>query len=309
MMGAGSTPLPGRSGAEYIDVRRRTIFETRHEQSQSHRSPQGLPRPRARQGLPAAQVQVAEGQGERRRVAGARRLRVRLPPGAHLRHGRHRLQPHLGADPGHGALPAQPHGPDVRRDLRLVADQGRPDGQGAVGAGVAEGPRLQVQPSRLRHPRRDPRGEARAALRDPHPFARRDGGVVAEEGTAADDADGDALQQGRVPRLRRRGARHRRARAPGRQPGRLRRDAPAQPRRAGGRRTVAEAFNNIYRLENACRAQLMAQGLRRRDRPAAARRAGEDEPRLQAGVRRTDGLLEWPAMRRLADRIDPSYRT
>jgi len=26
-------------------------------------------------------------------------------------------------------------------------------------------------------------------------------------------------------------------------------------------------------------------------------------------VRRPMGLLEWPAMRRLADRIDPSYKT
>jgi hypothetical protein len=26
------------------------------------------------------------------------------------------------------------------------------------------------------------------------------------------------------------------------------------------------------------------------------------------GTRRAYGLLEWPAMRRLADRVDPSYR-
>ena len=46
-------------------------------------------------------------------------------------------------------------------------------------------------------------------------------------------------------------------------------------------KTVAEAFNNMYRLEHACRTQLLAQM----------------------------GLLEWPAMRRLADRLDPSYKT
>jgi len=28
----------------------------------------------------------------------------------------------------------------------------------------------------------------------------------------------------------------------------------------------------------------------------------------QPNVRRPYGLLEWPAMRRLADRVDPSYR-
>lgn len=73
-------------------------------------------------------------------------------------------------------------------------------------------------------------------------------------------------------------------------------------------RTVAEAFNNIYRLERACRAQLMAQG-------------GGDEIVLppksviektnhmyRPGTRRSYGLLEWPAMRRLADRLDSSYK-
>jgi ribulose-5-phosphate 4-epimerase/fuculose-1-phosphate aldolase len=72
--------------------------------------------------------------------------------------------------------------------------------------------------------------------------------------------------------------------------------------------TVAEAFNNAYRLERACRTQLMAQN-------------GNDEILLpppdvvektshmyKPGTRRRMGLLEWPAMRRLADRIDPSYK-
>jgi len=73
-------------------------------------------------------------------------------------------------------------------------------------------------------------------------------------------------------------------------------------------RTVGEAFNSLYRLEKACVAQLLAQG------------AGDEiilpSPDVQErtrhmyrrGVRRVVGLLEWPAMRRLADRIDPSYK-
>jgi len=73
-------------------------------------------------------------------------------------------------------------------------------------------------------------------------------------------------------------------------------------------RTVAEGFNNIYRIERACRSQLMAQN------------GGDDivlPPKgviektnhmYQPGTRRSYGLLEWPAMRRLADRLDPSYR-
>ena len=73
-------------------------------------------------------------------------------------------------------------------------------------------------------------------------------------------------------------------------------------------RTVAQAFNNIYRLERACRSQLMAMG-------------GADQIVLpppdviektvhmyRPGTRRPYGLLEWPAMRRLADRVDPSYK-
>ena len=74
-------------------------------------------------------------------------------------------------------------------------------------------------------------------------------------------------------------------------------------------RSVAEAFNSLYRLEKACKAQLLAQG------------AGDEiilpPPEVQEttrhayrrGVRRVVGLLEWPAMRRLADRLDPSYKT
>jgi ribulose-5-phosphate 4-epimerase/fuculose-1-phosphate aldolase len=73
-------------------------------------------------------------------------------------------------------------------------------------------------------------------------------------------------------------------------------------------RSVAAAFNNIYRIERACRSQLMAQN-------------GNDEILLpgrsviektnhmyKPGTRRAYGLLEWPAMRRLADRLDPSYK-
>ncbi len=73
-------------------------------------------------------------------------------------------------------------------------------------------------------------------------------------------------------------------------------------------KSVAAAFNNIYRVERACISQLMAQN------------GGDDivlPPRAviektnhmyRPGTRRAYGLLEWPAMRRLADRLDPSYK-
>jgi ribulose-5-phosphate 4-epimerase/fuculose-1-phosphate aldolase len=74
-------------------------------------------------------------------------------------------------------------------------------------------------------------------------------------------------------------------------------------------RTVAEAFNSIYRLEKACRAQLLAQGAD--DEIIIPPRAVQEKTShaYKRGVRRIVGLMEWPAMRRLADRLDPSYKT
>jgi len=74
-------------------------------------------------------------------------------------------------------------------------------------------------------------------------------------------------------------------------------------------RTVAEAFNSIYRLEKACRAQLLAQGAD--DEIIIPPRAVQEKTShaYKRGVRRVVGLMEWPAMRRLADRLDPSYKT
>lgn len=73
-------------------------------------------------------------------------------------------------------------------------------------------------------------------------------------------------------------------------------------------RTVAEGFNNLYRIERACRAQLMAQG-GADDIVLPPRGVIEKTNHLyKPGTRRAYGLLEWPAMRRLADRLDPSYK-
>lgn len=73
-------------------------------------------------------------------------------------------------------------------------------------------------------------------------------------------------------------------------------------------KSVAEAFNNMYRLERACRAQLLAQAANDRvllPPPAVIEKTNH---LYRPEVRRPMGLLEWPAMRRLADRIDPSYK-
>ncbi|MFN2646679.1 MAG: class II aldolase/adducin family protein [Burkholderiales bacterium] len=74
-------------------------------------------------------------------------------------------------------------------------------------------------------------------------------------------------------------------------------------------RTVAEAFNNAYRLERACRTQLMAQAANDRVLVPPAAVVEKTAHLYRPEVRRPMGLLEWPAMRRLADRLDPSYKT
>ena len=74
-------------------------------------------------------------------------------------------------------------------------------------------------------------------------------------------------------------------------------------------KTVSEAFNNIYRLERACRSQLLAQACGDEVVLPSQAILEKTSHMYQPGVRRTMGLLEWPAMRRLADRLDPSYKT
>jgi len=73
-------------------------------------------------------------------------------------------------------------------------------------------------------------------------------------------------------------------------------------------KTVAEGFNNAYRLERACRTQLLAQACNDEVLLPSQETFEKTSRMYQPGVRRTMGLLEWPAMRRLADRLDPSYK-
>jgi len=73
--------------------------------------------------------------------------------------------------------------------------------------------------------------------------------------------------------------------------------------------SIAQAFNALYWLEMACKAQVdaMASG-QALCQPDAA--VVEKTWRLyQPDVRRPFGEMEWPAMLRLADSLDPSYAT
>jgi ribulose-5-phosphate 4-epimerase/fuculose-1-phosphate aldolase len=72
--------------------------------------------------------------------------------------------------------------------------------------------------------------------------------------------------------------------------------------------SIAEAFNNIYRLERACQLQVTALScnteLSMPPRPIIEAASHLYQP----GVRRRFGLMEWPALLQKLDSIDPSFR-
>jgi ribulose-5-phosphate 4-epimerase/fuculose-1-phosphate aldolase len=73
--------------------------------------------------------------------------------------------------------------------------------------------------------------------------------------------------------------------------------------------TVPQAFNHIHRAELSCRTQLMAMA-------AGASLVTPPQPVIEATfaayqphTRRPFGVLDWPALLRKLDRLDPSYRS
>jgi ribulose-5-phosphate 4-epimerase/fuculose-1-phosphate aldolase len=74
-------------------------------------------------------------------------------------------------------------------------------------------------------------------------------------------------------------------------------------------RSVGEAFNWAHRLELACRTQLAAMACHTPfvDVPRPVLEATWNN--YQRGTRRPYGLMEWPALLRKLDRLDPSYST
>lgn len=73
--------------------------------------------------------------------------------------------------------------------------------------------------------------------------------------------------------------------------------------------SIAEAFNAMYWLEMACRAQVdaMAGGAKLRMPPQAV--IDRTHHLYQPTVRRPFGIMEWPAMLRYLDRRDASYKS
>ena len=73
-------------------------------------------------------------------------------------------------------------------------------------------------------------------------------------------------------------------------------------------RTVAEAFNALHRLELSCRTQLAAMATGARPVEVPAEVVEHTYQMYQPKTRRPFGLLDWPALLRKLDRVDPSYR-
>ncbi|MBM3521886.1 MAG: class II aldolase/adducin family protein, partial [Alphaproteobacteria bacterium] len=72
--------------------------------------------------------------------------------------------------------------------------------------------------------------------------------------------------------------------------------------------SIPEAFNSIFRLERACQVQVAALSCNTELLVPSEEIVSASWRQYQPGVRRRFGVLEWPAMLRKLDAIDPSYR-
>jgi ribulose-5-phosphate 4-epimerase/fuculose-1-phosphate aldolase len=80
--------------------------------------------------------------------------------------------------------------------------------------------------------------------------------------------------------------------------------------------TIGQAFNNIYRLERACQTQLLAMACNSEMTIPPQEVIARSNAQLTImpspdakGKRQPHGSMEWPALKRMLDRRDPSYKT
>ena len=73
-------------------------------------------------------------------------------------------------------------------------------------------------------------------------------------------------------------------------------------------KTVGEAFNWMHRLELSCRAQIAAMSCNSPMQEVCEAVLRETYMNYQPQVRRPYGLMEWPALLRMAERLDPSFK-
>jgi ribulose-5-phosphate 4-epimerase/fuculose-1-phosphate aldolase len=74
-------------------------------------------------------------------------------------------------------------------------------------------------------------------------------------------------------------------------------------------RTIGEAFNWMHRLELSCHSQLAAMACNTPFTKVPQPVLEATWNNYQRGTRRPYGLMEWPALLRKLDRLDPSYKT
>jgi ribulose-5-phosphate 4-epimerase/fuculose-1-phosphate aldolase len=79
--------------------------------------------------------------------------------------------------------------------------------------------------------------------------------------------------------------------------------------------SIAQAFNNIYRLERACQTQLQAMACNAEISMPSPEVIAHSNAQLSVapspdakGRKLPHGSIEWPALKRMLDRRDPSYR-
>jgi ribulose-5-phosphate 4-epimerase/fuculose-1-phosphate aldolase len=72
--------------------------------------------------------------------------------------------------------------------------------------------------------------------------------------------------------------------------------------------SIAESFNNMFRLERACQLQVMTLSCNAEIRLPPNEIVKQTQDGFKPGARRRWGLLEWPALLRKLDKVDPSYR-
>ncbi|MGH8618499.1 MAG: class II aldolase/adducin family protein [Burkholderiales bacterium] len=72
--------------------------------------------------------------------------------------------------------------------------------------------------------------------------------------------------------------------------------------------SIPECFNNMFRLERTCQLQIMTLSCNAELSLPSDEVVKPVHHGFKPGVRRRFGLLEWPAMLRKLDRIDPSYK-
>ena len=73
-------------------------------------------------------------------------------------------------------------------------------------------------------------------------------------------------------------------------------------------KTIGEAFNWMHRLELACRTQLTAMATGAKLVPVPAAVLEKTYLNYQPQTRRPYGVMEWPALLRKLDRMDPGFR-